>query len=125
VVASETRKTPEPFGPPKDEEAPSAREIEEIYYPRIQFFLRDLKLGQNPGAQYFRRLNSMMVQIPGTVNGYIVKSSRLIDFSKRRLDEMTASETFRGDLQIDEPGEPALAGEDVVSLNDFTFLHLA
>ncbi len=125
VVSSETQKTPEPLGPSKNEDAPNRREIEEIYYPRIQFFLRDFKLGQNSGAQYFRRLNSMIVQIPGTPNGYVVKSPRLIDFSKRKLDEMTASESFTGDLQIEEPGEPALSGEDVVSLNDFTFLHVA
>src|SRR5437870_11041100 len=49
----------------------------------------------------------------------------LIEYSKRKHDEMTASESFTGDLQIEEPGEPALSGEDVVSLNDFTFLHVA
>src|SRR5438034_6969942 len=67
----------------------------------------------------------MIVQIPGTPNVYVVRSPRLIDFSKRKLDEMTASESFTGDLQIEEPGEPALSGEDIVSLNDFTFLHVA
>src|SRR5438552_3401360 len=124
-VPSKAQKNPVPFDPPKKEDdAPTMREIEEIYSPRIQFFLRDYKLNQNPGAQYFRRLNSMIVQIPGTPNGYIVKSSKLMDFSKHKLEEITASETFNADLRIDEPGEPALAGEDVVSLSDFTFFHL-
>ena len=124
-VPSKAQKNPVPFDPPKKEDdAPTMRDLEEVYSPRIQFFLRDFKLNQNPGAQYFRRLNSMIVQIPGTPNGYIVKSSKLVDFSKRKLEAMTAAETFRADLQIDEPGQPAMAGEDVVSLSDFTFFHL-
>src|SRR5437870_6020671 len=118
VVASETQKTPEPLGPSKNEEAPNRREIEEIYYPRIQFFLRDCKLGQNPGAQYFRRLNSMIVQFPGMPNGYVLKSPKVVEFAQRKLDEMTSADDFQASLQIDEPGEPALGGDDAVSLND-------
>jgi len=104
---------------------PSWRDVEEIYHPRIQVFLRGLRLAQNSGAQYFRRLNSMIVRIPATASGYVLKSSKLREFSRRKLDEMTVSENFRGILQIDEPGEPAQGGEEVVSLPGFTFLHLA
>jgi signal transduction histidine kinase len=104
---------------------PNMREVEEVYYPRIQVFLRDFKLAQNSGAQYFRRLNAMIVQVPGTPNGYVLKSSKLMEFSTQRLDEMTASENFRGLLLIAEAGEPALGGEEVVSLNNFTFFHVA
>ena len=107
-----TQKNPAPVdstngGPRGDARAsgpdvvPNAREIEEVYYPRIQFFLRDFKRGQNPGAQYFRRLNAMIVQVPGTPNGYILKSSQLIEFSKRKLDALTEPATFHGILQID------------------------
>src|SRR5207237_3859902 len=63
-VASDGATKPVPVGGPATE-APSKREIEEVYYPRIQFSLHDLRVNQNPGAQYFRRLNSMIVQIPG------------------------------------------------------------
>jgi len=126
AVPGERPTNPTPVGTStKQDAAPTKSEIEQIYSPRIQFFLRDFKLNQNPGAQYFRRLNSMIVQIPGTQNGYVIKSPKLMEFSKRKLDELTASEPFRADLQIDEPGEPALTGKDVVSLNDFTFLHVA
>lgn len=47
----------------------AGREIEDVYYPRIQVFLRDFNLGQNSGAQYFRRLKAMIVRIPGTTTG--------------------------------------------------------
>src|SRR5437870_1364310 len=50
-VSSEAQKTPVPFGFPRNEGVPSMREIEGVYYPRIQSFLRDCKLGQNQGAQ--------------------------------------------------------------------------
>jgi signal transduction histidine kinase len=134
-IPLEGQRKPVPFNTAKEgtggsqlqshpEAAPSVKEIEDIYYPRIQFFLRDLKSGQNSGAQYFRRLNSMIVQGPGTASGYIVKSPRLVEFSQRKLDELTTPETFRGLLQIDEPGEPTSGGEDVISLNDFTFFHV-
>jgi signal transduction histidine kinase len=126
-IRQEMQRNPAPVDSPRAGllAIPDVREVEQVYYPRIQFFLREFKLGQNLGAQYFRRLNAMIVQIPGTPNGYILKSPKLTTFSKLKLDEMTASESFRGVLQIDEPGEPALGGEDVVSLNDFIFLHVA
>src|SRR3989442_12544788 len=58
-IPSKAQKNPTPFDAPKtDADLPTMREIEEIYSPRIQFFLRDYKLNQNPGAQYFRRLNA-------------------------------------------------------------------
>ncbi len=101
------------------------KEIEEVYYPRIQVFLRDFKLNQNAGAQYFRRLRAMIVQIPGTPNGYILESPQLMEFSRRKLDEMTALENFRGIFLITEAGEPAAGDEETLSLNDFTFFHVA
>ncbi len=104
---------------------PSAQEVEEIYYPRIQVFLRDFALNQNSGAQYFRRLKAMIVQIPGTSDGYVLESSTLMQFSSRKLDEITASEDFRGTLRIAEAGEPVLGGENVVGLNEFTFFSVA
>ncbi len=101
------------------------RELEEVYYPRIQVFVRDFNLGQNSGAQYFRRLRAMIVRVPGTTTGYVLESSKLMEFSTRKLDDLTALENYRASLLIAEAGEPALGGEEVVSLNDFTFFHVA
>src|ERR1041385_774269 len=49
---SQGLKNPVPLARASEENPPSSRDIAEIYYPRIQFFLRDLRLKQNPGAQY-------------------------------------------------------------------------
>ncbi len=104
---------------------PSMQQVDEVYYPRIQVFLRDFKLTQNSGAQYFRRLKAMIVQVPGTPNGYVLESSKLTKFSERALDEMTASENFSGHFLIAEAGEPGFGGEEVVSFSDYTFFHVA
>ena len=128
-ISAKRRRNPVPGDSPRSnsrdpEAAPTAAEVEEVYYPRIQVFLRDFRLGQNSGTQYFRRLNAMIVQVPGTPNGYVLESPKLMEFSTRKLDEMTASENFRGYLQIAEAGEPASGGQDVISLPDFTFFRV-
>ncbi|MBI4456918.1 MAG: HAMP domain-containing histidine kinase [Acidobacteria bacterium] len=105
-----------------------ARMIEDLYYPRIQAFLRDQDLGKNLGAQYFLRLKALIVQFPGTSSGYVLGSSRLVEYAKRRLDELTAPENFRGIFSITAPAgtaEPALSGAEVVTLDDFAFFRVA
>ncbi|MBI4445494.1 MAG: HAMP domain-containing histidine kinase [Acidobacteria bacterium] len=104
-----------------------ARTIENLYYPRIQAFLRDRDLGINSSAQYFLRLKAMVVQFPGTHNGYVLGSSQLMEYAKRRLDDLTASEDFYGVFLITSPGglaESALSGAEVVTLNDFAFFRV-
>lgn len=104
---------------------PDKREIRDVYYPRIEVFIRDFNLRQNSGAQYFRRLKAMIVKIPGTATGYVLSSAELMEFATRRLDDISSAENFQAVLRIAEAGEPALGGEEVVSLHDFTFFHIA
>ena len=106
---------------------PDMKTLQEIYYPRIQAFIRDFKTSQNSGAQYFRRLKAMIVQIPGTPNGYVLGSSQLLDYSTRRLDDLTRPEDFRGVFSIAESGDAPTPGAEVVlvNLNDFTFFQIA
>ncbi len=59
-----------------DEPVTDVVRVEQIYYPRIQAFLRDLKAGKNSGAQYFRRLKAMIVLMPDA-NGYVLGTLRL------------------------------------------------
>ncbi len=118
--------TPVPFTTELDS-VPDARTVQELYYPRILSFIRDFKSSQNAGAQYFRRLKAMIVQIPGTNQGYVLSSSKLLDYSASRLNDLTRSEAFSGVFSIAETGETSPAAADVVlvNLNDFTFFQIA
>lgn len=114
---------PVPFSLPNSP-VQDQRTIEEIYYPRIQAFLRDLKSGRNSGAQYFRRLKAMVVQIPATNEGYVLSSTNLTHYSQRKLDELTAPETFRATFLLDESRDAGLASAEAISLDDFTFFQI-
>jgi signal transduction histidine kinase len=103
---------------------PNLQTIEDIYYPRIQAFLRDFDLKRNSGAQYFRRLEAMVVQIPGTATGYVLSASRLMEYARRQLDQMTASEDFSAELWIAETGEPKTEGAEIVPLKNFALFQI-
>ncbi len=136
AIPPEKYVNPVPFasskGSPRDDGAITdadavldTKAVEEIYYPRIQAFLRDFKSRRNSGAQYFRRLKAMVVQISGTMDGYVLPSSKLGQYSQRKLEELTALESFRGTFLVDESRDAGLTTAEAISLDDFTFFQIA
>lgn len=107
-----------------DEAVADPRLIEEIYYPRILAFLRDLQAGRNGGAFYFLRLKSMIVLIPGTNLGYVLGAARVIRHVNSKLEKLTALEDFRGTLSIVLDQTTAPAGEAVAFSNRYPFFRV-
>ena len=101
-----------------DEPVKDPAQIEEIYYPRIEAFLRDLKSGKNTGAQYFRRLKAVIALMPDG-NGYVLGASRLRQRLNRRLSDLTANEDFRAAISIPESNESTVPGGGAVALKSF------
>src|SRR6266511_5482432 len=76
---TETAARPPSPTPPPDR--PTAQVITDFYYPRFMVFLRDFK----SGAQYFLRLRSLLVLLPGSNLGYALDAEQIIDRANERL----------------------------------------
>jgi signal transduction histidine kinase len=101
-----------------DEPVTDVTTVEEIYYPRIEAFLRDLKAGNNSGAQYFRRLKAIIVLMPDG-KGFVLGTSRLREHLNQKLSELTANEDFRSAILIPETNESSVPGGDAIALKSF------
>ena len=98
------RKLPLPFS--RDPVDPQlVHSVEDIYYPRIQAFLRDLNAGRTAGMQYFRRIRVFIVLLPDRQTGYVLDSQRWIEHANIRLAELTALEGYRGEIFAGEAGD--------------------
>jgi two-component system phosphate regulon sensor histidine kinase PhoR len=83
---------PAEAGPP--DLPPTARSVAEQYFPRIQAFRRDVAAGRNAGAQYFRQLRALVVQLPGSSDGYVVDIQHVLAHVNGKLAEFAAADAF-------------------------------
>lgn len=81
-------------GPPSGPPTPDT--IASQYFPRINAFRRDLAAGRNAGAQYFPRLQALIVQPPGDDHGYVVDIERVLAHVNATLTEFSDTEAFIG-----------------------------
>lgn len=97
---------------------------EEVYYPRIQAFLRDLNAGLHPGMQYFRRLRVFILLLPDRQTGYILESQRLMEHANKRLAELTSLEGYRGEMLAGFAGDYSTAPGDALTLANLPSLRV-
>lgn len=74
----------------------TAAVVTDYYYPRILVLLRDFK----SRAQYFQRLRSLVVLLPGSTDGYAITASQLVTRADEWLAELCAGAPFIGSLRI-------------------------
>lgn len=108
-------------GPP--EGRPTPESIAQQYFPRIDAFRRDLALGRNAGAQYFPRLRAIIVQAPGTTQGYVVNVATVLAHVNARLADFENRESGSGKVWIREArtSEPPPNG---FALEGFSFFEV-
>ena len=119
------RKLPLPLS--RDQVDPQlVHSVEDVYYPRIQAFLRDLNAGRTPGMQYFRRIRVFIVLLPDRKTGYVLDSQRWIEHANKRLAELLASEGYRGEIFAGDRGDSGTgtAPGDALTLANFPSLQV-
>lgn len=110
--------------PPTDSlpsDHPTAQVISDFYYPRILVLLRDFKAG----AQYFLRLRSLIVLLPGSSEGYAIDAPQIVARANEWLAELCAGTRFTGSLWIgDLQDRPAAAAAGPFALAGFPFFQV-
>ena len=118
----ESSQGPRPFDAVPVDAAPTAESIATQYYPRIQSFLRDAASGRNAGAQHFLRLEAIIVQPPGQIDGYAIRVQPVVDYLNARLAEYCAPEPFTATAVIAAARQAAKG--DGVPLSGFPFFEI-
>jgi signal transduction histidine kinase len=90
------------------------------YLPRIVAFRRDVTAGRNAGAQYFRQLRALIVQPPGTDEGYIVELENVLAHVDATLTEFSTAEPFAARTWI-AAERSSLPPAGAVALEGFPF----
>ncbi|MBI3402455.1 MAG: HAMP domain-containing histidine kinase [Acidobacteria bacterium] len=112
---------PRPPAPTPLSERPTAQVITDFYYPRILVYLRDFK----SGAQYFLRLKSLIVLLPGGAQGYALDAQQVIDRANGRLAELCAGTSFKGSLWIgDVRDKESASATGAFALKGFSFFQV-
>lgn len=116
-----TASAPRPGAPTPPPDRPTAQVITDFYYPRILVFLRDFK----SGAQYFLRLKSLIVLLPGGGQGYALDAQQVIDRANERLAELCAGTSFKGSLWVgDVRDNQSASATGAFSLKGFSFFQV-
>lgn len=126
TIPADRTKSPNPFST-GGVDPQLLHSAEDLYYPRIQAFLKDLHAGLSPGLQYFRhfrRINVFIVLFPDRQTGYVLESRRLIEHANQRLAELPASEGYRGEIIVGDAGDysTGTAPGDALNLASFPSL---
>jgi signal transduction histidine kinase len=99
----------------------TAQVITEFYYPRILVLLRDFK----SGAQYFLRLRSLIVLLPGSIDGYAIDVPQIVTRADAWLAELCAGTSFKGSLRIgDLQDRPVAAAAGPFGVAGFPFFQI-
>lgn len=106
-------------GPPSGPLTPDT--ITSQYFPRIEAFRRDLAAGRNAGAQYFPRLQALIVQPPGDDDGYVVDIERVLAHVNGTLTDLSDTEAFIGQAWM-PTDRSAQRPADAFSLEALPFL---
>ncbi len=124
TIPADRKKSPNPFS--TGGVAPQlARSAEDIYYPRIQAFLTDLNAGLSPGLQYFRhfrRIKVFIVLLPDRQNGYVLDEQQLMAHANKRLADLLASEGYRGEIFVGDPGDYSITPGEGLTVTNFPSL---
>ena len=116
-----TASPPRPPSPGPAPGRPTAQVVRDFYYPRILVFLRDFKTG----AQYFLRLRSLVVLLPGGNQGYALEAQQVIDRANERLAEFCAGTNFKGSLWIgDVRDTQPVSATGAFSLKGYSFFQV-
>ena len=91
-----TGTAPRPSARTPSGDRPTAEVITDFYYPRLLVFLRDFQ----SGAQYFLRLRTLIVRLPGRDQGYVLDPQHVLDHVNQRLAEFCAGANFKASLWI-------------------------
>lgn len=94
--------------------------ITDQYFPRILAFRRDVTTGRNSGAQYFRQLRALIVQPPGTKEGYVVELQDVLGHVDQKLAEFSTAEPFSARTWI-AAERSSLPPAGAVALDSFPF----
>lgn len=99
----------------------TAQVITDFYYPRILVLLRDFK----SGAQYFLRLRSLIVLLPGSIEGYAIDLPQIVTRANAWLVELCADTSFKGSLRIgDLQDRPVAATAGPFGVAGFPFFQI-
>ncbi len=99
----------------------TAQAITDFYYPRILVFLHDFK----SGAQYFLRLRSLIVLLPGGSQGYAIAAKPVVDYANARLAELCAGTGFTGSLWVgDVRDRQSASASGPFALKGFSFFQV-
>jgi len=110
--------------PPADmlpDDGPTRQVITDFYYPRILVLLRDFK----SGAQYFLRLRSLIVLLPGNTDGYAIGAPQIAGRANEWLSDLCAGTRFTAVLSIgDVQDRPTAAARGPFALAGFPFFQV-
>ena len=126
TIPADRTKSPLPFSTGRAKVDPQLlHSAEDLYYPRIQAFLRDLNAGFSSGMQYFRhfrRIKVFIVVLPDRQSGYVLDEQRLIEHANQRLGKVPAPKGYRGEIFVGDPGDYNTTSGDDLTLANFPSL---
>jgi two-component system phosphate regulon sensor histidine kinase PhoR len=113
-----------PFGAKAAGERLTEQSVTDLYYPRIQAFLRDLRTGRGTGAQHFLRLGAVVVRPPGRDDGYVVEVPRVLQHIGERLADFASTESFEAAVSVSDFNARTASTAGVYRLEGFPFFEV-